>query len=315
MLRSFFALSLAAAAVLAASACSDGGSTTSGSGTPPTVTPSEACASAAASFCGKISSCAPFFIELGYGDEATCEERLALNCASTFEAQGSNTTPAMTKACADALAATSCDDIFSRKLPSACDPEPGDLADGTACGRDSQCMSSQCKKTGDVCGICSPLSAAGGACTENDDCESGLACAAQCVAPGELGADCSPTSPCKTSLACSGGKCGEPVGAGESCDQMPQICDGLQGLGCNTMGVCQKLQLAGPGEACGLQGTDFVLCKAGGFCKTAVGTNAGTCLAPAADGAACDEMMGPHCLSGAICSGGLCKLDDGLSCN
>ena len=87
-----------------------------------------------------------------------------------------------------------------------------------------------------------------------------------------------------------------------------------QGLVCNATKVCQKIKFAGPGEACGSVNGDFVACRASGHCKVAAGQMMGTCLAAADDGAACDPVNGPTCKAVAVCAGGVCTLDDGLSC-
>ena len=318
MFRSFLILTLATTSLLVMS-CSTDTTTTSGSQSSSSggsVTATEACAALGSSVCAKVNECSPFLLELSYGDLATCEARVALGCSpSTFDSPGSTTKPIDTVACSDAFAATSCDDLYGRKLPAGCDFNPGTLANGMVCGREVQCASGYCGKQGDICGVCTTPAAAGAACKESEDCEPGLACAQdKCAAIGGVGATCDAAAPCKVGLPCSGGKCIMPLGAGQPCDPASPTCDLLKGLGCNMMGICQQVKIAAAGEACGLQGTDYIACKGGAFCKMAMG-GAGTCLAPAADGAACDEVAGPKCLPGARCSGAVCVLSDGSSCN
>lgn len=280
------------------------------------VTRDAACTALASSVCAKVQSCSAFLLELEFGDLVKCEERVALGCPSVFDLAGATTIPDDTKACADGFSTLSCEDLYGRRLPAACAPPKGSLADGAACGREVQCASQYCKAQGELCGVCTTPSAAGEACVNGEDCEPGLDCAnSKCVLPGDENAICGNMAPCKLGLACVAGKCVKTVGAGESCDVAAPNCDFLQGLACSSMGVCQKIKLAGSGEACGVQGTDFVFCKGSGFCKVDMGANAGTCLAPAADGAACDTVAGPNCMSGALCKGNVCTLDDGSSCN
>ncbi len=278
------------------------------------VTAEEACAQVATAICGKINSCSSFFTSVQFGDEATCEARLNLTCPSTFTAEGATVTPDIGKACADAIAGASCDDVLGRNLPAECKPTPGTLEDGAACGVDAQCKSTHCAKKGEVCGVCAAPVAAGGTCVVSEDCEDGLGCAAtKCVALAGQGATCDDATPCKPTLTCFMGKCSTPAGAGEACDPVAQNCDRLQGLGCSGASVCQKLKLAGPGEVCGKSGGDLIICSGNGTCKDP-GGGSGTCLAAAKDGQACDEMAGPKCLSQAMCSNGVCTLTDPASC-
>jgi hypothetical protein len=322
MFRSFTILTFGAATALLAMSCTEDTNTTSGtqsssssSSSGGNATAAEACAALGASVCAKVNECSQFLLELTYGDIATCEARIALGCPSVFDSLGSTTTPDDMAACAEAYSTVSCNDLYGRKLPPGCTFPPGTQANGMACGREVQCASGHCSNEGELCGVCAAPLAVGGACKSSNDCEPSLFCAqGKCAVAGDVGATCDAAAPCITGIPCSGGKCVEPLGPGQTCDMAAPNCDTLQGLGCNMMGICQKVKLAGPGEACGLQGTDYIACKGGGFCKTMM-NGAGTCVAPAADGAACDEVMGPRCLPGARCSSGKCVLADGSSCN
>jgi hypothetical protein len=105
---------------------------------------------------------------------------------------------------------------------------------------------------------------------------------------------------------------GSTVGA--PCDtahKADPICYGDLGLVCipsnGTIGTCQKIELLGAGATCGTIGTPetaFAQCSAGGLCMKASSTDkTGTCVEPAADGAACnsDAAIGPPCLAPAKC--------------
>jgi hypothetical protein len=92
-------------------------------------------------------------------------------------------------------------------------------------------------------------------------------------------------------------------------------CDNTQGLYCDpATRLCKLVTFASPGGSCGVVNGAFVACSGGGRCKTAGASLMGTCLAPAADGAACDTTAGPDCLPPAQCVGSVCKLPNAASC-
>ncbi len=314
MFRSFLALSFLSTALLAIGCGDDTTNTTSGG---PTISAADACAALGKAVCAKIQSCSPLIYESNYADTADCEAREALRCSSVFEAEGSNSTPSDTKGCADAFGSTTCDDLFSGNLPAACEPTPGTLANGAPCGREVQCASTQCVTKGELCGVCAEPIQAGGACTAGEECERGLACInSACTALGTEGSSCT-AAPCTSTLACVNGMCVKPVAAGAACMKMNGVdnCDKLQGLYCNAMNVCQQVKLVAAGQPCGFLNMEIVGCASNGFCRVPMGMMSGTCIAPAADGAACDQMQGPKCLPGALCVNNVCALNDTTTCN
>jgi hypothetical protein len=130
-------------------------------------------------------------------------------------------------------------------------------------------------------------------------------------------------------------KAGAAVGA--ACDGSRKTmasCDNDLGLVCiptakgSAVGTCQKITLVADGATCGAIGsmpiTGFAECQAGGACiKGADGGTTGICMAPAADGAACDSdpTKGPPCLSPAKClptadggTAGTCTVPDATKC-
>jgi len=281
------------------------------------VTPNQACADLAAAFCGRIDACANLILRIAYGDTATCRARGALVCPQVFKAPGTTTTPDRLEACSKAVAALSCADVYTRQIPQACRAKPGPQADGTTCGDDGQCASGFCRKSGLACGTCGPRAQAGATCTVDDDCDAGLACAAnrQCVAFGSAGATCDANRPCAAPLVCDAGRCVTPGDAGASCTPSPSggNCDHTQGLYCPAGGTCRLVVYASAGQACGVQSSgDLALCTAGATCSS---TPSGTCVAPAVDGAACNPANNVKCLSPASCDNGLCKLPDPASCH
>lgn len=269
-------------------------------------------------FCQKFSSCASAFVQSQYGDEATCEARFKLSVLPSLTATGTGATATQYESCAGDLGGTSCEDLLDRNLPKSCQTVAGTLADGSPCGVDAQCTNRLCRiANGQTCGVCSSLAAAGGACTADSQCDVGLKCSSgSCVAFGAAGASCNDTHPCKATLYCNdAGTCAAPGEAGAACTTVGLVgCDLLAGLWCAPSKVCTKLDSAAAGKPCGLIDSNYTICTGGSTCRMATGQVSGTCEAPAADGAACDDAKGPTCLAPATCANGLCRIDDATAC-
>jgi hypothetical protein len=315
-------------AILTSSACSsssspsDPGTVDGGSDTPgATVTADQACTDLAAAYCDKSFSCAPLYSDITYGDAATCKTRLKASCLGSLSAPSVTETPARASDCAKAVNATACGDLLAKKSIDKCIPSPGGVTDGGACGDPEQCASGFCAyATDSLCGVCSAVPKPGDACI-NLQCGREMTCVlGKCQKPGVLGDTCSSRDqPCAPGLSCFSGKCVKGGGPGATCDDVEvdaPNCDLTQGVACNkATKVCQKLLEAKAGETCGLSGSDYKVCVAGAICKVAAGSFSGTCVAPAADGAACSAGSdGPGCLQPAYCIGGVCKLADAKSC-
>jgi hypothetical protein len=133
-----------------------------------------------------------------------------------------------------------------------------------------------------------------------------------CAAGAAVGAACSATVPCALGYLCAGGTCSALVEPGGSCTPTASACNVLEGLYCEApVGVpdeCAHAMYAQAGGACGVTGGAITACAAAGFCK------AGTCIAAAADGAACDTTNGPGCTLPATCSNGTCALPEPSAC-
>jgi hypothetical protein len=293
----------------------------SGSDSSASVSAEAACSDATKAYCAKIDECAPFFMKIGFGDAATCETRFGLNCVSSFSAPGTSANPSQLAQCATDVKTSTCEDVLGRKLPLSCKTTAGTLTDGTPCGTDAQCTGKLCRQSaGNTCGACSTLGAGGTACERNEDCDAELACAnKKCVTLAKAGQACSATSPCIPTLACNKGTCAVPLAAGAACespaDQSQNPCDGPKGFYCHpTTKVCTSVVTAAAGSACGFIDNGIVVCTGAGHCKTTPPALRGTCLAPAADGAACDDTNGPKCVGPARCIGGLCKVSDPATC-
>jgi hypothetical protein len=312
MARVGFGGSAIAACLLAlAAACSSSGGSL--------VSADQACADTAASICQKLNDCSAFFIQATYGDLTTCETRAKASCANSLAAAETGLTASSEEACAKAIGGGTCADLLSHNAPAACQPAAGKLATGAACGDSSQCQSTYCNLgTDGTCGACAAARAAtGGNCQRDDDCPSGALCnGGTCAAPVAAGGSCDGTHPCQKTLFCRGGTCGTPDGAGAPCTQ--GSCDSLAGLYCPTTGtmVCTKIALANAGESCALVNGGYTACAGGGFCNRPALSTTGTCEAPAADGAACDDTNGPTCLTPAACSASkVCTIPNPASCH
>ncbi|HEX4516333.1 MAG TPA: hypothetical protein VH054_22450 [Polyangiaceae bacterium] len=304
--------------------------------------PTKACNDEATALCGLRDSCSPGYdIMLVYGSTPTCVSRVAQACIGALSAKGTGNDASLVETCAGAYPSETCTSFFDGDPVAACVPTAGTLATGAACGASAQCASTYCAVTSTtVCGTCQPLPAAGTACQMQADCGRDLACATPTLAVGDAGVPAPKCAafvasggscltgyqPCQAGLSCVGddeatmknGTCqtsGATVGA--ACDGTRKTAPGCfadLGLVCiptakgSAVGTCKNIQIVSTGATCGAIGsmpiTGFAVCGASGLCKKAASTDTnGTCVAAAADGAACDSdpANGPPCLSPAKC--------------
>jgi hypothetical protein len=278
--------------------------------------PTDACMQVATSLCARINGCAPVALTVIYGDQSTCVSRAALSCATDQSVPGIGRTTGDLAACATALDTATCSDLLAGTLPGVCTNKPGTVVNGMACGSDLECVSTFCNKTAD-CGVCSPRQAAGGDCTVDGGCLSGLVCAnSKCVALAGPGGDCNlPNQPCRTDLYCptksGSAKCTAKLGAGGSCADTDQACDLVQGAICDPIGnSCETITVAKGGQACGLGAK--TLCV--GFvapCSNFL--TGGVCASPAADGDTCGGNA--VCIPPATCVGNICRLPSAPDCH
>ena len=287
------------------------------SGSSRSITADEACADAATAVCDKYNACAPLLIRVSYGDVATCNTRAKPDCKAALAAPNTSNTPSRTAACANDLKNLSCNDLVGGVSPESCLPTKGGVANGGACGDDSQCASTFCGKAGDKqCGSCAVAPSLGGACV-NDRCPSGLDCVSNvCVKPGGSGASCDAKQPCQGTLGCFQGKCTALGKAGDACDTSgnnptaPNCDIVFQGVVCAASKKCEVLKVVNAGEPCGfLEGT-VIVCGNNTYCKHDAGKADGVCAAKAKDGAGCnvDNTKGPECEAPAKCLDGVCQL-------
>ena len=288
------------------------------------ITALQACNDYIVAYCQKLESCAPLLITTQFGDVTTCTTRLQLVCALGTTPTGAGPMPTAIETCVADLTSTSCDDVFAAVLPASCASATGTKMNGTGCGDASECQSGFCGKPDNMaCGTCGPKPTTGSDCS-HIPCGDGFVCSAAnlCVAKGLVSASCQTDSDCIASLSCEGahgttsGTCQRRLTAGVTCDSTTQTtpgCDTLNGLFCNpATKVCQTLGLAGAGQVCGINNGGYSVCTASAYCRTS--GLSGTCVATAADGAACNATNGPMCLPPANCVNGVCVLPAVPSC-
>jgi hypothetical protein len=314
-------------AAIAAAACSSSGQTTGGDAGGSSVSADQACADAANALCTKISACSALFLQITYGDLATCASRAKVSCVGSLNAKGIGQKPSDLEACVQALPGTSCDDALDHNLPAACQAIPGQLANGAPCGDSSQCKSTFCNRAkSHSCGACASPPANGASCTQDSNCPTGSICskAGTCVIPGAAGAQCdSMNQPCKLTLVCkpsaSGdggamtGVCAAPDAAGVGCTA--STCDLIGGNFCDPASMkCKSISAASAGQTCGYSNGTYALCAAAGLCNPPNAT-VGTCMASAPDGMNCDSTNGPPCMAPAVCENGVCTIPNPSNCN
>jgi len=302
--------------------------------------PTQACSDLSAAVCAKIEQCASAVVTSIYGDTTTCASAAQGSCTAALALTDTGDTAGNVEDCSKAYASLSCSDALDNNLPQACAHHPGTVADGATCGTAGQCKSGVCQFDSSGCGKCIEAVASGGACTATSDCQSGLVCVASsstasaCIAPVGSGATCStqaPVVPCQAGLVCDSKttKCETPLPAGSACDAtiQPTLCDQANGYFCTPIGTrCQLAIAATTGQPCGydVKTGDYSYCAGSGFCGNVdQQTGLGTCVAPAASGAACDVANGPLCMPPAFCktgevdggTGGTCTTVDPSTCH
>lgn len=310
---------------LAVSAC--GSSSSSG------LSDDAACAKLAAARCERVGTCNADGIEVRYGDLATCQSAQKAACMNSLAASSTGATPTTANACADALPGVACSDYNNNLLPVACQPAVGKLAAGAACAFSAQCQSQFCGIDKNAsCGVCQPQPQVNDSCASLDSCGPGLTCVAKgtvCAAENpKVGDICDADTPCGSGFSCVGSKAATATAAavsgacqpavasaGAACDSKKKTgpgCDPAKGLTCDpTSMLCIAAVVASAGQACD---GDLTVCAAAATCVIPTGATMGTCVAPAADGAACDTANGPGCLTLSRCiitgtgTSGTCEL-------
>jgi hypothetical protein len=136
----------------------------------------------------------------------------------------------------------------------------------------------------------------------------------KCDVHAQKGAACSDTSLCDLGLQCVKGICSRGGAAGAACNTTDSPCDSLALLACNPKtSICEKIDLASTGQACGALDAGYAACSAGASCVSSDSkATTGTCQAAVSDGASCQNDG--QCLSPASCVGGTCKVQEPGAC-
>jgi len=260
---------------------------------------------------------------------------MATTCVGTLGATDTANTPVHTEGCAQATPDQTCDDYFLGNVPTACMPPSGPRDAGSDCAVSGQCATAYClvpKTT--VCGACNEPPGLGASCF-NNDCGPGFLCdkvSVLCVAPVAASGACDDSSACAPGLTCLGntntalGACVALATLGASCDLANggSRCDSRMGLYCNTVAgkICAVVATASASQVCGTVDGGVIDCLAQSFCEKPADSAAGTCVAPAGDGDACDTLNGPICTAPSRCvftaeggTTGLCQPPAPQGCN
>lgn len=272
---------------------------------------STACPAYAKSVCGKLQTCATTLFNTSYESAAACETRQTAVCEKRAAAAGTSFKDSKIQACATEIDGVACTDFATATL-SACAPTSGTLANGAACGDHNQCQSSYCKSSNGQCGTCASRLTLGESCAgAADGCEKGLVCDGTCQTPVTLGGLCTSSAQCAPGLRCTAMNACEkpPSKLGDTCDAINVGCDFTAGLWCDAgSSKCVAVNVAQAGESCAIAAGSFTACAAGGLCSNQI------CVAPVADGTACDGTGNPPCQTDAACIDGKCQIFDPSSC-
>ena len=299
----------------------------------------QACSDVAQAECTKRMSCSGSdSITRAFGTMENCIAREVLSCTNGLAAPQTGNSPTLVEQCVAAFATYSCSDFFNNNPPAPC-AATGPRATGAVCAFNGQCASGYCAGIkGASCGTCQAPPAPGTSCLASA-CGHGQTCAQgtmMCEALGALNASCDATDPCGEGLTCVGavaststpGTCQAAIEtAGMACGGTMPGCDGTNGLFCGGPSgtkTCMAITYVGDNIPCGdLSSTSHAECTAGG-CYTSTGPagagETGTCKSDAADGTACDTVLGPGCITPARCvttgdaSAGTCTIPLGSTC-
>lgn len=265
-------------------------------------------------------------------------------CHASLALPGSTVTEAQLEACAQAIHAEGC--TGRPGVPAAC-LFTGTLAAGSVCNEAFQCQSGLCfvsapagdSGTGapDGCGKCEAVasvgqSCAGTTCAQGTVCDptkmpstcatvtsggAGAACngattvcdvgtfcdvtTMACTQAYPVGQACNASAECIAPATCRAKKCTAPSQSGGGC-YVDTDC--IAGLGCSMAQTCGAVTWASAGQPCG----DLARCLVGAC------SSAGMCPTVVADGQPCPTDDGHTCDSLSLCVGGVCTLEDTVTC-
>ena len=276
--------------------------------TGPTV--AEVCDYGIRAYCAKYFSCAPFSGRVVWGDEETCRAHMRPQCLVTLAAPGISYGTGEYLACMQKHETAACEAFF---MGTVCEFPVGTLAKGAGCAYHAQCSSGFCELGDGLCGKCADPLGEGAPCTRS--CPLGMACVGspkKCAKYRPRSALCAPDAPCAQPLVCAAGVCtdGATSGACDPTGAAGNPCSGHKGYYCPTSLTCTAYVVVKAGEVCGYP-DPYRYCSVGSLCNASVG---GTCIAPAADMAACNTANSIGCVSPSTCVDGFCKQRDPTEC-
>lgn len=326
--------SIAACLLAAASGCGSSVDASADATIAPTA--AAACTALATSRCTRLQACSPSDLARRFGTLSACETREELACTDALAAPMTANSPSAVVACSQAIDAESCGELFTKAPPAACTTQ---LGTGTgACSFSAQCATGFCAiEAGALCGTCATQPVVGTSCA-TASCGQALTCVTSTMTCQELVAAsgaCSRDKPCADGLTCVGanpqmaidGICMAEVTATDgTCDAKHRTgadCSSDGGLTCDTTtNTCVAQPLAAAGASCGVMTGITTKCTGAATCVIPAPQTVGTCVAPAADGAACDTVAGPTCLTPARCvpttaggTAGTCQLPGSATCS
>lgn len=236
--------------------------------------------------CAQRLRCDPVWFSRTWTSVAQCEERTALQYRAMLWSPSTRLTPKWANDCAAALRDDQCKD----ERPAACALVPGRGLAGARCYSGADCDTLSCTYHPDAakgwkqpaCGTCEPRFGGPRVCA----------------------------TPCASDEACVGARCVKRANEGEACTEVACV----KGMTC-VSGVCRATVYAREGEPCGNLSTGSVECAGALRCSDRSGSTAiGQCVAPAEDGAPCDDDVGPGCVPPARCVDKACTLPDVAAC-
>ena len=298
------------------------------------VSAAQACAELSVDRCTKLQMCSEADLERRFGDIGTCETREALACTADQMAPDTAATPAGALACGDARcrrapAATSSARARRWRARSRRARARARASSArSARARSARPARPRCAGSVATCRIVGTSCAASG-------CGPTLICADNpqtCQVPGTANSSCNEAAPCGNGFSCvgttknnPGSSKAEQITSGGACDPNHNTrsgCSGDAGLVCNeNNNTCVNEPRVAAGQPCGVINGIKNACLAGATCVIAANQVKGTCVAPAADGAACNTSTGPDCFFPARCipttsggTAGTCQLPGSASC-
>jgi hypothetical protein len=234
-------------------------------------------------------------------------------------------------ACVAGLAATDClaDQPSDATLSACLAALSGEVARGAPCAGTFECQEGVCPSTtGDACPtLCEPAAGQGEACSHLSgptcDVRQGLRCSSgTCVVPAAKGGACVDNDGCQSSLVCVENACAPLRPTGGGCAKDSSCAAGnFCVAGGDEGGVCEAR--LGEGGVCGRDVEDtsaafrHVQCLDGLACKGAGLTDggesvAGACAKPSDEGESCTvepagfQIFGTGCRGGLVCAAGQC---------